>query len=72
MSDDHPDTPVMHSCRRCDGIMFEGHAMQDQLEGSADFIGDTGSEIGCTMTRSGKVKLVPVWKCSACGYSVTR
>lgn len=62
----------MMECKRCQVEMVSGKAFQNTLVGFPDFIGDTGLERGCTVSRSGPAKLVEVWKCPECGRSVSK
>lgn len=61
------------NCKRCNVPLVEGIALTNPGVGSPDFLGDTGDEIGCTMspdTRNPKIQ--KVMKCLKCGWSVTK
>ena len=55
-------------CGKCNVEMEKGQALQDKLDGTPDFIGD--DEV-CTVSPSGKAKMIECLKCPECGYSVT-
>ena len=57
------------TCPKCGGKLNEGQALLDIMTGTPDFPGD---DYVCTVSPSGKAKLVDCWKCETCGYSVTR
>lgn len=63
--------PRPPSCRECGRQMKPGKALLNTVVGFPDFAGDTGREVGCTLSRMGPAQLVPVWKCPHCGHSVT-
>ena len=73
----HPnsfDTPIakpdLSKCKRCQGSMRVGIALANTLTaGMPDFLGQTDMR-GQTMSYGGPGKLIPVSKCSACGWSV--
>lgn len=51
--------------------MVDGTALKDVLAATLpDFIGQDPKEAGQTMSRTGEVKAVAVWKCPQCGMSV--
>jgi len=54
-------------CKRCNILMVKGKALENILSGIPDFIGDTQV---CTLSPSGKTKLIDCLKCPECGYSV--
>ena len=56
------------ACRKCGGIMEAGFATgQTFTAGAPDFPGADH----VTMSAGGPGRLVPCWKCTACGWSVT-
>jgi len=55
------------SCRKCDGKMFPGIALENTTTGSPDFIG--GSVV--TVSTSERANLVGCMKCEKCGHSVS-
>lgn len=59
------------TCPKCNVEMEPSKAFENTLVGSPDFVGDTGKERGCTMSRVGPVKLIDCLKCPECGWSVT-
>lgn len=61
---------VPRPCRKCGGAMKPGQALENTLVGFPDFLGDTGLEAGCTVSRSGPPKMVDCLKCADCGWSV--
>lgn len=54
-------------CKKCGGEMMLGIAMMSTFVGIPDFPG--GNVI--TMSTGGLGKMIPVSKCSRCGWSVT-
>lgn len=58
-------------CPKCNVEMTQGKSLLNTLVGYGDFVGDTGLENGCTMSREGEAKLVEVIKCPKCGHSFT-
>lgn len=58
------------TCRRCGGVLRPGIALDQTWVGHPDFHGDTGNEIGCTMTHGGAGAMIAVMKCEGCGHSV--
>lgn len=59
------------SCRHCNTPLVAGKALQNTLVGFPDFPGDTGREVGCTLSYSGEARMANVMKCPECGYSRT-
>jgi hypothetical protein len=55
-------------CKKCNGDMQEGHALQQNYSGKPDFI---GSKEVCTMSPDGTASLIKCLKCVDCGYSIT-
>ena len=53
------------TCPKCGGKLKEGQALLDIMTGTPDFPGD---DYVCTVSPSGKAKLVDCWKCETCGY----
>lgn len=61
------DAPI---CRKCSALMIASHAIaQTFVAGTPDFLGDTHAS---TFSAGGPGKLVPCWKCSECGRSITK
>lgn len=58
-------------CRKCNGEMKPSKALDNTLLGFPDFLGDTGFEAGCTVSKSGPPKMIDCMKCAECGWSVT-
>ena len=57
-------------CPKCKiGKMKPGKALIDILDGTPDFIGD---DKVVTISPSGKAKMVEVYKCDKCGYSISK
>ena len=56
------------TCRRCDAPMQPGIALESTVRAGTP---DLGGGIGQTMTIGGPGVVVPVSKCSTCGWSVT-
>lgn len=54
-------------CQKCGGLMRTGQALEPIMSGKPDFIGD---DFVCTMSPTGKARLVSCIKCEACGWSV--
>lgn len=54
-------------CRRCNGLMKGGVAMQETLTGTPDFPGGAIS----TVSPGGPGRLIPCVKCVRCGYSLS-
>lgn len=48
------------NCRKCKKPMEHGEALVSTTQGNV------------TVSFGGSGRLVPVWKCPCCGYSVTR
>lgn len=55
------------SCRKCEGKMLHGVALENTTTGSPDFIG--GDVV--TMSASGLAQMVDCLKCEWCGHSVS-
>ncbi len=56
-------------CNKCHHKMKKGIALKNTLRGIPDFLGDHQV---VTLSYTGYCMLVPVWKCPACGHSITR
>ena len=54
-------------CRECGTILEAGIALDDIVDGVPDFIGD---DFVCTVSPSGKAKLIKCLKCPRCGWSI--
>ena len=54
-------------CRKCNGKMKEGKAIEQTYTGIPDFIGDDHI---CTVSPGGPGKLIKFLKCEDCGWSV--
>ena len=52
------------NCKHCEIPMLPGTALV------STFVGHEDLGAVCTMSPGGPGKLVPVWKCPECGYSV--
>jgi len=62
---------LLVNCFDCNVPMKACRALKDIMQVSLpDFVGQDKNEQGQTMSRSGKVEVVPVWKCPSCGKSV--
>lgn len=55
-------------CKRCNGEMKPGKAIEQTYTGIPDFIG--GDVV--TMSPGGPGRLIDCLKCSKCGWSVTK
>jgi len=66
MKDEH-ETIVPLTCRRCNGLMAEGVAIQETLTGVPDFPGGAVA----TVSPGGPGRLVPCMKCQKCGHSLS-
>lgn len=55
------------TCKKCSASMEIGKALLNIYGGYSDFWGD---DRAVTMSPTGQAKLVDVWKCPVCGYSV--
>jgi len=55
-------------CKKCEGDMQPGVAIQNTLTGMPDFPGDRHA---VTLSPGGPGKLIDCMKCTACGWSVT-
>ncbi len=56
-------------CPRCKVKMTDGQALIEELDGYPDFIGD---DTVCTLSASGRAKLIDCIKCPECGFSRTK
>lgn len=56
------------TCPRCQGELQPGEALQNTLVGYPDFPGD---DHAVTVSPTGPARMVPVLKCTSCGYSRT-
>lgn len=56
-------------CPRCGGAVKPGIALQQTYVGHPDFPGDTGRELGCTISAGGPGRLTDAMKCEQCGHS---
>lgn len=56
-------------CVKCSKEMLPGKELENSLSGIPDFIGD---DFVCTVSRTGPVQWVKVFKCPECGYTITR
>ena len=54
-------------CKKCKGKMKKGIALENTVVGKPDFI---GSNDVCTVSKTGPPKMIKVWKCKKCGYSI--
>jgi len=55
-------------CKKCDGIMRPGEAIEQTWAGKPDFVGDRHP---VTFSPGGAGRLVTCMKCECCGFSVT-
>ena len=55
------------NCKECGTPLKTGIALDDVMDGIPDFAGD---DFVCTVSPSGKAKLIECLKCPACGWSV--
>jgi hypothetical protein len=61
--------PLPLHCLKCLVPMVAGVALEDVLTGIGDFY---ASDDVVTVSPSGRVRMVPCWKCPTCGRSVTQ
>jgi hypothetical protein len=54
-------------CKKCGGEMVIGQALENNLSGIPDFIGD---KYPVTVSPDGTAKLISCLKCKNCGWSV--
>ncbi len=57
---------IVGACRKCNGQMTAGVALQNTLTGSGDF----GRADVVTLSPNGPARLVGCRKCAHCGWSV--
>jgi len=61
--------PDWNICPHCGIEMGDGQALLDELDGYPDFV---GNDTLCTISPSGKAKLIECLKCPDCGFSRTK
>lgn len=65
---------ILPLCRRCEIVMQEGQALQNEVIIFADFVGDEPNLTyrGATCAPIGKAVMIKVWKCRECGHSLKK